>query len=113
MELPEPGRREFITRFTKAVCDNNEWQTARRCNNSHQRHVVRLTHGDLLRVARSELNFSRTPLPGAPGCDGTYVMDDGYSLCGMADAHCAQREEAGNWGRLCLRMARLLKENGQ
>lgn len=54
--------------------------------------------------------FSRTPLPGAPGCNGTYVMDDGYSLCGLADADCAAREDAREQAAL-LTMAALLLDH--
>ena len=41
----------------------------------------------LIKDARKDITFSTTPLPGING-SGSYDCSDGYSMCGLADAHC-------------------------
>jgi hypothetical protein len=62
--------------------------------------------------ALDALAFSRSPLPGAPGCDGTYDLDDGYSMCGLADAHADERYYAFREAKRLAMVARVLKDNG-
>lgn len=70
---------------------------------------LRISVSSLIREARAAYNFSRTPLPGAPGCGGTYIMNDGYSLCGLADAHAAERDSAYEEARILIRAAKIVK----
>lgn len=70
----------------------------------------RLHTGSLYNEAGRLFEFAASPLPGAPGCDGTYVMDDGYSLCGMADADYYAREDARDTAAL-LTMAALMLDH--
>jgi hypothetical protein len=53
-----------------------------------------LRRENLLMAARALRKFAQSELPGAPGCGGTYVGFDGYSYCGLADGHLAEREGA-------------------
>ena len=55
--------------------------------------LLKPTPENLMREARILLGFSGSPLPGIHG-SGSYDMDDGYSCCGLADAHQESRDGA-------------------
>lgn len=67
--------------------------------------LPRITRRALLKAAQREALFAASPLPGAPGCGGTYEADDGYSFCGLADAHSEDREESRRYAMLLLAAA--------
>lgn len=61
----------------------------------------------LMREAREDIRYSMTPLPGING-SGSYDCSDGYSMCGLADAHADQRYHAYQDGLFKIRAAKIL-----